>query len=106
MMFCLSTSLHTFLESWEFEDIEPRDEVDYDKMLEVIRGQGLDEVLVGACHKWYGTQEEILRAVNAIESSTHCGPSFEDYDDEMFDNLLKASLVEDNNMAYHIHEVK
>jgi len=103
--FCLSASLHSFLASWEFYDIEDLTEEDYNKMIAVIRGQGLKESVVGACHKWYGTQEEILKTINAIESSTHAGPSFEDYDDWMFEEILKAALTEDE-LPYTVYEVK
>jgi hypothetical protein len=105
MTYCLSTSLHSFLASWEFYDIQDLSEKDYDNMLEVIRGQGLKEETTGAFHKWYGTREEILKMINAIEFSTHAGPSFEDYDDEMFDNIVGASLT-DNELPYRVHEVK
>ena len=105
MTYRLSTSLHSFLASWEFYDIEDLTEKDYDKMLDVIRGQGLKEETTGMCHKWYGTREEILKTINAIELSTHAGPSFEDYDDEMFDNIVEASLTE-NELPYRVHEVK
>ena len=105
MMYYLSTSLHSFLASWEFYDIEDLTEKDYDKMLEVIRGQGLKEETTGSYHKWYGTREEILKTINAIELSTHAGPSFEDYDDQMFDDILGASLTEDE-LPYRVHKVK
>ena len=105
MMFCLSTSLHSFLASWEFYDIENLTEADFNKMVAVIRGQGLKEEVNGGCHKWYGTQEEILKAINAIEFSTHAGPSFEDYDEWMFDNILKSCLTDDEH-PYFVREVK
>jgi hypothetical protein len=105
MTYRLSTSLHSFLASWEFYDIENLTEEDFDKMIAVIRGKGLKEEVTGGFYMWYGTQEEILATINAIELSTHAGPSFEDYDDWMFDNIVQSSLTQDEH-PYRVHEVK
>jgi hypothetical protein len=95
-MICyIAASLRSYLRAWELYKIEEGaedlviTEADYNKMIEVIRALGLEEkVDERGVHRWYGTREEILRTVNAIEFSTHAGPSFEDYDDEMFEEML------------------
>ena len=95
-MICyIAASLSSYLRAWDLYKIEEGaedmviSEEDYNKMVEIIRGQGLEEkVDKRGIHRWYGTREEILRTVNAIEFSTHAGPSFEDYDDEMFEEML------------------
>ena len=94
-MICyIAASLPSYLNAWELykikegaEDLVITEE-DYNKMIEIIRGQGLEEKVAGKVHRWFGSREEILRTVNAIELSTHAGPSFEDYDDEMFEEML------------------
>ena len=109
--FYLTTSLRSFLESREIYDMEDlTDELldaekDYDNMLGVIRSQGLREESDFVTYRWYGTREEILKLINEIEISTHAGPSFEDYDDEMFDDIVNVSLTEDE-LPYRVYEVK
>ena len=109
--FYLTTSLRSFLESREIYDMEDlTDELldaekDYDNMLGVIRSQGLREESDFVTYRWYGTREEILNLINEIEISTHAGPSFEDYDDEMFDDIVNVSLTEDE-LPYRVYEVK
>ena len=95
MNFYLTTALSSYLRAREIYKIAASagdmviTEEDYNKMIEIIRGQGLEEkVDERGVHRWYGTREEILRTVNAIELSTQAGPSFEDYDDEMFEEML------------------
>ena len=112
-MFYLAASLRSYLRAWEIYKIEESaqdmivTEEDYNKMIEVIRSQGLKEKFKDEVYRWYGTREEILRTVNAIESSTHCGPSFEDYDDEMFEEMLERSLDADSHkMPYTVYEVE
>ena len=111
-MICyIAASLSSYLRAWDLYKINEGaedlviTEADYNKMIEIIRGQGLEEkVDKRGVHRWFGSREEILRTVNAIELSTHAGPSFEDYDDEMFDNIVGASLT-DNELPYRVHEV-
>ena len=95
-MICyIAASLSSYLCAWDLYKINEGaedlviTEADYNKMIEIIRGQGLEEkVDKRGVHRWFGSREEILRTVNAIELSTHAGPSFEDYDDEMFEEML------------------
>ncbi len=95
-MICyIAASLSSYLRAWDLYKINEGaeelviTEADYNKMIEIIRGQGLEEkVDKRGVHRWFGSREEILRTVNAIELSTHAGPSFEDYDDEMFEEML------------------
>ena len=95
-MICyIAASLSSYLRAWDLYKINEGaedlviTEADYNKMIEIIRGQGLEEkVDKRGGHRGFGSREEILRTVNAIELSTHAGPSFEDYDDEMFEEML------------------
>jgi hypothetical protein len=111
MNFYLSASLSSYLRAWEIYKNEEDfshiiTEEDYNKMLSVIRAMGLEEKVDGEVHRWYGTREEILRTVNAIEFSTHAGPSFEDYDDEMFEAMISAAHDPDSDrLPYTIYKV-
>ncbi len=108
--FYLTTSLRSFLESRKIYDMEDlTDELldaekDYDNMLGVIRSQGLREESDFVTYRWYGTREEIFKLINEIDISRG-GPSFEEYDDEMFDYIVNASLIEDE-LPYRVYEVK
>ena len=112
MNFYLSASLSSYLNAWELykvnenaEDLVITEE-DYNKMLAVIRGQGLKEEVDGEVHRWYGSREEILRMVDRIEFSTHDGPSWEGYDLEMLQILIDRSLDADSDeLPYTIYEV-
>jgi len=113
MEFCLAASLSSYLHAWEIYKVRERaldmiiTEEDYNKMLAVIRSQGLREEVSGEVHRWYGTREEILATVNAIELSTHGGPSFEEYDDSMFDEMLARSVDADSDeLPYTVYEVE
>ena len=113
MMFYLAASLRTYLRAWEIYKIEESaedmviTEEDYSKMIAVIRSQGLKEEFENEVYRWYGTREEILRAVNAIEFSTHGGPSFEGWDDEMLEEMLERSLDADSAaLPYTVYEVE
>ena len=113
MMFYLAASLHSDLRAWEIYKIEESaedmviTEEDYSKMIAVIRSQGLKEEFEDEVYRWYGTREEILRTVDAIESSTHDGPSWEGYDDEMFEEMLERSLDADSHkLPYTVYEVE
>ena len=113
MMFYLAATLRSYLRAWEIYKIEESaedmviTEEDYNKLVAILRGQGLKEEFEDEVYRWYGTREEILRAVNAIEFSTHCGPSFEDYDDEMFEEMLEQSLDADSvRLPYTVYEVE
>ena len=113
MNFYLSTSLYSYIKAWEIYKVNECaedliiDEDDYNKMLEVIRGQGLEEkVDKRGFHRWYGTREEILRLVDRIEFSTHGGPSWEGYDDEMLQIIIDRSLGADSvKRPYTVYEV-
>ena len=100
MNFYLTTALSSYLRAREIYKIAASagdmviTEEDYNKMIEVIRGQGLEEKVDGEVHRWYGTLEEILRMVNAIELSPHAGPSFEDCDEDCDDDLFEEMLRE------------
>ena len=103
MNFYLSASLSSYLHAWDLYKINESaedliiTEDDYGKMIKVIRSQGLKEEVDGEVHRWYGTREEILRTVDAIESSTHGGPSWEGYDDEMLQIIIDRSLDADSD---------
>ena len=113
MTYCLAASLSSYLNAWgpdytiteSTEDMINTEE-DYNKMLAVIRAQGLEEKVDGEVHRWFGSREEILRMVDAIEFSTHDGPSWEGYDDEMLQILIDRSLDADSDeLPYTVYEV-
>ena len=112
MSFYLSASLSSYLNAWELYKVNENaedmviTEEDYNKMLAVIRAQGLEERIEGDVHRWFGSREEILRTVDQIEFSTHGGPSWEGYDDEMFEAMIDRSLDADSDeLPYTIYEV-
>ena len=114
-MICyIAASLSSYLRAWDLYKINEGaedlviTEADYNKMIEIIRGQGLEEkVDKRGVHRWFGSREEILRTVNAIELSTHAGPSFEDYDDEMFEEMIDAAHDPDSaRLPYIVGEVE
>ena len=108
MVCYIAASLSSYLRAWDLYKIEEvgfvgYTEADYNKMIEIIRGQGLEEkVDERGVHRWFGSREAILRTVNAIELSTHAGPSFEDYDDEMFEEMIDAAHEADSDRLPYI----
>jgi len=113
MEFYLATSLSSYLRAWELYKVNENaedmiiTEEDYNKMLAVIRSQGLREVVDEEVHRWYGTREEILRTVDHVEFSTHDGPSWEGYDDEMLQILIDRSVDADSDeLPYTVYEVE
>ena len=113
MTYCLAASLSSYLKAWELYKINESaedliiTEEDYNKMLEVIRSQGLEEKVDGEVHRWFGSREEILRLVDRIEFSTHCGPSWEGYDDEMLQIIIDRSGDADSEeLPYVVYEVE